>query len=326
VRRWTAKGAFLLICLPVLWGLVTAEPVDSYVSQIKEKAEPVWGSDDLYARIRQEAQKRGESPIDARIDRVWKAIPGYDGLQVDVEATYRLAKRKGWTEPKQWIYRVVPARVTLDDLGPHPIYRGNERKPMAALMINVAWGTEHLPAMLNILRKEQVKATFFLDGSWLKRHPTDAKRLKEAGHEIGNHAYSHPMMSRLSRERMRFEMKKTEQLIRQTLGVRSQWFAPPAGDYNQAVVEEAARLHMKTVLWTVDTVDWRPTSTPEWMTARVKAGVANGMLVLMHPTDRTVTALPQIISVMKQNGIKLGTVSEVLSSSRVESVEPAPPF
>nr|WP_302104692.1 polysaccharide deacetylase family protein [Polycladomyces sp. WAk] len=312
--------------MPVVWGLVSSEPVASYVSRIKGKAEPVWHSDDLYARIRQEAQKRGEPPIDARVDRVWKAIPGYDGVEVDVEATYRLAKRKGWVEPKQWIYRVVPARVKLDDLGPHPIYRGNERKPMAALMINVAWGTEHLPAMLNILRKERIKATFFLDGSWLKRHPSDAKRLAADGHEIGNHAYSHPMMSRLSRERMRIEMQKTEQLIRQTLGIRSRWFAPPAGDYNQAVVEEAARLNMKTVLWTVDTVDWRPTSTPEWMTTRVKRGASNGALVLMHPTDRTVTALPQIISVMKQNGIKLGTVSEVLSSSRVESVEPVPPF
>lgn len=319
------KGAFLLMCLPVLGGLVSSKPIASYVSHIKE-AEPVWGSDDLYALIRQEAQKRGEAPIDARVDRVWKAIPGYDGLQVDVDATYRLAKRKGWTQPKEWIYRIVPAKVTLNDLGPFPIYRGNERKPMAALMINVAWGTENLPAMLNILRQERVKATFFLDGSWLKQHPSEAKRFVEDGHEIGNHAYSHPMMSRLSREQIRAEMQKTEELIQRILGVRSRWFAPPAGDYNQTVVEEAARLHMKTVLWTVDTVDWRPTSTPEWMTARVKAGAANGVLVLMHPTDRTVAALPQIISVMKHNGIKLGTVSEVLSSSRVESVEPASPF
>lgn len=321
-KRW------VLLTVPLIWLGVWSPSVTAYVTSVKKgSAEPVLQREDEKLRevIEKGSQARRDPPVDARIDRIWKAIPGYNGLEVDKEATYRSAIKGGKEKSLTWVFREIPARVSLDQLPVGPIYRGNEKKPMAALMINVAWGTEHLPRMLDILEKEGVAATFFLDGSWLKQHPEKAKKLLTKGHELGNHGYSHPLMSRVTRERIRSEMEKTESLIRK-LGAESHFFAPPAGDFNQVVLEEAQRMGMKTVLWTVDTVDWRKTSSPEWMIQRIRKGIHKGSLVLMHPTERTVQALPQIIHSIQKKGLRLGTVKEVLSPKRVELVEPVPSF
>ncbi|SDC12592.1 probable sporulation protein, polysaccharide deacetylase family [Melghirimyces thermohalophilus] len=316
---------WLILSFLLLVSAVYSPPVTAYVDSVKQgTAEPViqplFEEEHIKDVIEKGARARYEPPVDARVDPIWKAIPGYNGRKVDQEATYRRALRKQGGEIP-WVYREVPPRVTLDQLGAQPIYRGNEQKPMAALMVNVAWGTEHLPGMLNILEQEGVPATFFLDGSWVKKHPEEAKMLLEKGYEVGNHAYSHPLMSQISRDRMQRELQKTEELIRE-LGGRSRFFAPPAGDFNQSVVKEAYRMGMKTVLWTVDTVDWRPSSSPQWMTERVRTNIDKGSLLLMHPTPRTVQALPQIIRTIEQKGLRLGTVGEVLSSKRIDPVEP----
>lgn len=271
----------------------------------------------LLEKIKEEAPQKEQAPIDARIDRVWKAIPGYNGRKVDIESTYRETLKKP-NQEIQWRYREVPPKIQLQELGAAPIYRGNEKKQAVSLMVNVAWGTEYLPKMLDIFDQEKIKVTFFLDGSWLKKNPEIAKELVKRGHEIGNHAYSHPLMSQISTGRIQEEIGKTQQLIEDTLQVKSRWFAPPAGDYNQHVVDIAWEKGMHTVLWTVDTVDWKKSSTPNLMVQRVSKRISPGSLVLMHPTDRTVVALPQIIQDIKKKDLQLVPVGELLSSSRID--------
>lgn len=305
---------------------IQSSPVTQYVENVKEASSlPDLRSLDeiqtIKKKIKAEASKRNQRPIDARIDPIWKAIPGYNGRIVDEEITLQKTVRQSKKRSIMWVYREVEPSVNLQNLGAVPIYRGNPKKPAAALMVNVAWGTEHLPAMLEILKQEKIKATFFLDGSWLQKHPNEAKSLKKQGHEIGNHAFSHPMMSRLSVERMDQEIGKTEKQINEILRLKSRWFAPPAGDYNQQVVNQAYKYKMNTVLWTVDTVDWKKSSSPEWMINRVKKQIGNGSLLLTHPTDRTVKALPEMIRIGKRKGIKWGTMSEVLSPKRIDQIE-----
>jgi probable sporulation protein (polysaccharide deacetylase family) len=275
----------------------------------------------LYERVKSEAPRHYIKPIDARIDSVWKAVPGLNGREADIEETVQRTLKQKKQNKIVWVYREIPPRISLGDLGPAPIYRGNEQKKAAALMVNVAWGTKHVPEMLKILNEENVKATFFLDGSWLKKNPDVAKQIVEAGHEIGNHAYSHPLMSKISQERMEKEIGQTQALIETILHVKSKWFAPPAGDFDKRVCEVAYRHQMNTVLWTLDTVDWRKNVSPEMMVAKVDQGLGPGILLLTHPTDRTVKALKQILRVGKRKGIKWTTVGEVLSSRRVDMIE-----
>lgn len=271
----------------------------------------------LMKRLRTEAARQRREPVDARIDRVWKAIPGYNGLEVDLDATYRKAIEAP-DRPIQYVYRQLAPKVHLSQLGNVPIYRGNPEKPMASFMINVAWGNEYIVPILNTLDQEKVKATFFLDGSWLKKNPELAKEIQKRGHELSNHAYSHPDMSRLSRARATQEIEKTEMLLQQTLGVKNSWFAPPSGDFNQQTVDLAAEFGLKTVLWTLDTLDWKH-PPPESVINKIGSKVESGSLILMHPTDSSTASLKGMIHAIRSKGLVLGTVSQTLSPDRLPS-------
>lgn len=256
-------------------------------------------------------------PIDAKIDRVWKAIPGYNGLEVDIEASYKNMISGIDIDPNKIIFKETSPKIHLNDLEPSPIYRGNPEKPMVALLINVAWGNEYIPGILKTLKDSQVKATFFFDGSWVKNNPDLATVISLEGHEIGNHAYSHPDLKLRSRAETVNELKKTNDVIEETLGIKPIWFAPPSGSFNQETIFVADELGMKTILWTVDTVDWRKPETSE-MVARVVAGVSSGSMVLMHPTKAVFEGLETMIIEIKGKGHRLGTVSDLMSEKRID--------
>lgn len=298
------------------WGYISGlenNPKTHLVNSLDTAMDP-----DLWSQIEAEAEKSRIEPIDARVDSIWKAIPGYNGLEIDIEATYQAAvsKKRKAGDAIPFVYRQIPAKVTLDDLGEHPIYRGNPNKPMVSLMINVAWGNEFLEPMLNTLDAENIKTTFFLDGSWLKKNPELAAEIMKRGHEVENHAYSHPDMSRLSRERAELEIKKTQDLLKESLGVENKWFAPPSGDFNQQTVSIAHARGLKTVLWTLDTVDWKHPA-PEAVVQKISSQVEPGFLILMHPTDSSSQALKGMIDGIRAKGLEIGTVSQTLSAERI---------
>ena len=274
--------------------------------------------DDLYQKIEAYNEQFKIEPIDAKVDRIWKAMPGYNGLGVNIKASYKKMKKSGKFDKNKVIYKEIPPNVHLEDLDPEPIYRGNPQKPMVAFLINVAWGNEYIPEILKVLNDHQIKATFFFDGSWVKKNPDLAKAIKDAGHEIGNHAYSHPNLQQSSEAETMVELKKTNDVIKATLGITPKWFAPPSGSFNKVTIQVANRLDMKTILWTVDTVDWRKPATSE-MVRRVVSEVENGSMVLMHPTKPTAEGMETMITGIKAKGYKLGTVSELMSEKRINN-------
>ena len=273
--------------------------------------------DGLYKKIKAYSDQHKIKPIDATVDRVWKAIPGYNGLGVNIEASYKRMKASGEFDKNKVIYKEIPPNVHLEDLAPEPIYRGNQQKPMVALLINVAWGNEYIPEILKVLNDHQTKATFFLDGSWVKKNPDLVTLIKEEGHEIGNHAYSHPNLKQRSKDETMEELKKTNDVIKETIDVKPKWFAPPSGSFNPVTVHVADQLDMKTILWTVDTVDWKKPS-PSEMVRRVVLKVDNGSMVLMHPTKPVAEGLKTMISDIKEKGYQLGTVSDLISEKRIK--------
>lgn len=311
-------GILAFSFLFVVWALSSSDSIGVYINSIKSKSMPVIENkqDDLYLQITSLAKKMDEPPIDSRVDPIWKAIPGYNGVKVNIPISYAVAEQFGYVSEEMLVTDELPIKVTLDDLGAVPIYRANPNKPMVSLMINVAWGTEYLPSMLETLKKEKVRATFFLDGSWLNKNPEMARKIVREGHEIGNHGYSHPLMSKISAGRMREEIQRTEDAIKHNLGISSALFTPPAGDYNQVTVNIADSIGLKTVLWTLDTVDWRKPA-PRAIIQRIVPKVGKGMLILMHPTDPTQKALPTLIQEIKRKGLRFGTVSENLLPTRV---------
>ncbi|UQZ37310.1 hypothetical protein C2I18_29475 [Paenibacillus sp. PK3_47] len=323
----TEKAALVLACIAVVIGIgSTAGPVKDMLAGLKpQDGLAVWSNapkeqDELRALIESRAAKLNAAPVDAAVDRVWKAIPGYNGLEVDVEASYRNALLKGPGDSLKLVVRQIQPKVSLKDLGAVPVYRGNPAKPMVSLMINVAWGNQYIVPMLDILDEEKVKVTFFLDGSWLSKNRELAAEMMRRGHEMENHAYTHPNMSTLSRARATAEIEKTKLLLKESLGADNKWFAPPSGDFDQETVEIAASLGLKTVLWTLDTVDWRNPS-PESVVQKISTKAEPGTLILMHPTASSSKALRGMIQGIRAKGLQLGTVSQTLSAERLMAPE-----
>lgn len=271
---------------------------------------------ELYNTIVEFAESSRIPPVDARIDRVWHAIPGYNGLEVDIEQTYQdtLAAPRG--SGINYRYKEIEPKINLQQLGAQPIYRGNPDKKMVSFMINVAWGNEYLPSILETLERENVKATFFLDGSWLAKNVELAEQIKAKGHELSNHAYSHPDMAALGRSEQYDQINRTEKLLKEKLNIQNQWFAPPSGSYNGTTVQIARELGLHTVLWTIDTVDWKKPA-PQSIVAKIDRKLEPGALILMHPTASSRDALTGMIAAAKRKGYGIGTVSETLSSARM---------
>lgn len=309
----------VFIAMIVLLGflLVNHSLTDQYL--VKLKSDTITTStkvDPLYEEISLKAKEFEVLPVDAKIDPIWKAIPGYNGLTVDIKASYEKMKKEKVFNKDKLSYKQVGPSVHLKDLPPAPIYKGNPEKPMVSFIINVAWGNEFLSPILATLKKNNVHATFFLEGRWVKNHPELAKMIVAAGHEVGNHSYSHPDMKRISSELVRQEIAKTNQVIKATTGIVPTWLAPPSGSFRDEVVKIAAEEKLGTILWSVDTIDWKKPA-PEELINRVISKVHHGAIVLMHPTESTTKALDRLIKVIKGKGFELNTITELLSEERI---------
>lgn len=313
---------FTISCALFLVLVLNYQPISHYIDVVKNKQVVTADSklderERLAGLIEKWKEGKEELPVDAVVDQTWKAIPGYNGRIVDIEASVNKMLAAGAASPDLMVYKEVPPTVSLQQLGAEPIYRGNPKKPAISFMINVAWGNEYLDSMLDTLDKHKVKTTFFLDGSWVKRYPEEAKKIAARGHEIGNHAYSHPDMKTLGVQRIHQEINRTQEVIFKTLGTKPILFAPPSGSFNQRVVQIAhSPFQMQTILWTADTVDWKKPS-PAFVIKKITGLMGNGVLVLMHPTATSEASLDQLLTIAKQKGLVPTTVSEVISSARL---------
>lgn len=180
-----------------------------------------------------------------------------------------------------------------------------------SLSFNVDWGEEYLPDILAVLAEKEVKATFFLTGRWCDNNPQLAADIAAAGHELGNHGYSHASPNASGEEEIVEEIERTAESIRSAAGVETRLYAPPSGEAEEHVLTAAARAGCETVLWSIDTVDWQK---PDAATVlqRVTNQLHGGAIILAHPTACTLEALPRIIEDARAKGYRFVTVSENL--------------
>lgn len=190
-------------------------------------------------------------------------------------------------------------------------YNGDKSSKNVSLMINVYWGTEYLDQMLEILKENDVKTTFFIGGTWAVLNEDMLQKIYQDGHEIANHGYHHKDHDKLDENGNLNEISTTHTIVKELLNVEMNLFAPPSGAYDKTTVSVASSLGYKTIMWTRDTVDWRDKDA-ELIYSRAIKNASGGDLILMHPTEKTVEALPRIIEWFKQNGFNLTTVSQTI--------------
>lgn len=252
---------------------------------------------------------------DAQVDRETASIvPGLSGLAVDVEASVAATLAAPAGSMVSLVTREVPPRKSLMDFPTYPVRRGHPSRREIALAINVAWGTEHLPAILRTLAEHNARATFFLVGTWAAENPDVVRELAAAGHDLGNHSYSHPHVAQLSDAALAEEISRATDLIEKLSGKHVGYFSPPYGEFDERIIKVAHNQGYPTVLWSIDTVDWKHPPVTE-MIKGVLDGAHNGAIVLMHPTPEVARGLPEMVAGLQALGYRLVTVSELLSTS-----------
>ncbi|UMZ73417.1 polysaccharide deacetylase family protein [Natranaerofaba carboxydovora] len=238
-------------------------------------------------------------------------VPGTTGKVVDTEKTLNNIYKAKKGENVSPVFTTVEPSENTNDLTPAPIYQGNPNIKKVSFICNVAWGSEHIDELIEVLDKHEVKISFFLEGRWAKNNPQKTKFIFDKGHEIGNHAYSHYNMSTIDRNLIKEEINKTSETIESIIDEEVKLFGPPAGDFDDRVLEVADDLGVYTVMWSLDTIDWMEPGI-DYMTDKILDGIHPGAFILMHPTEDTVTALDEILSGLKEKSYKVVPVSEQL--------------
>ena len=191
------------------------------------------------------------------------------------------------------------------------IYNGNRSSNKVSLMINVYWGTEYLDDMISIFEKYGVKTTFFVGGQWVEKEPEMLNKIISKGHEIGNHGFLHKDQEYLDYEQNYDEINVNHNLVKTLTGIEMNLFAPPSGSFNKSTIEAASSLGYRTIMWSKDTIDWRDKDA-NLIFSRATNKVFGGELILAHPTENTIKALPLILEYYKINNLVATTVSDCL--------------
>lgn len=172
------------------------------------------------------------------------------------------------------------------------------------------------PQVLDVLQRYDVPATFFCIGSQVQEYPEIVRQTFEEGNVVGNHTWSHPDLTTLSPDVIRWQLSSTSAIIQQTTGVVPTFFRPPYGATNTMVRSIAAQLGLVQTGWTIDTDDWQRPGVPI-IVSTVLSEVRPGSIILMHDgggdRSQTVQALPQIIQGLQQRGFTFTTLSEDIS-------------
>jgi peptidoglycan/xylan/chitin deacetylase (PgdA/CDA1 family) len=168
----------------------------------------------------------------------------------------------------------------------------------------------YTPRILDTLKREGVRATFFLVGYRVRPFRSVVLRIKADGHELANHSYSHPYMDKIGLAAAVSQLKRTQDVIFEVAGVTPIFFRPPYGEFNLTIVKAASSLGLRTVLWSVDPADWA-TPGEQRIRRRVLHQLTNGAVILLHVThSQTADILPQLIEDLKAEGFHFVTVSE----------------
>ncbi len=159
--------------------------------------------------------------------------------------------------------------------------------------------------LLNVLKRYNVHATFYLVGRYSQTYPATVRRIKAEGHRVANHSYSHSLLTRLPTAEISQELTSTQNILKSLSGDKPTAFRPPYGGQNATVRNLAASLGLSTDLWSVDPRDWAQPGSGV-ITQRVLSGLTPGAVILLHVLhQQTVDALPSIIEGIRARGYVL---------------------
>ncbi|PWM31995.1 MAG: chitooligosaccharide deacetylase [Clostridiales bacterium] len=195
-----------------------------------------------------------------------------------------------------------------------PIYCVQTDQKKVALSFDAAWGNEDTQKILEILKKRNVHATFFMTGGWVKNYPEDVKAILAAGHDLGNHSENHKNMSQLSADEQRQELLSVHDRVKELTGYEMFLFRPPYGDYDDSVVLTAKECGYYPIQWDVDSLDWKDYGVEAILDKVLNhKHLGNGSIILCHNGAKyTAQALDGLIAGLQEKGYQIVPVSELI--------------
>ncbi|MDQ0584827.1 polysaccharide deacetylase family protein [Streptomyces rishiriensis] len=188
-------------------------------------------------------------------------------------SAYRLQPLTGYGPP-----HTAPGRTPVRH---EPLLRMTGSGRTMVLTFDDGPDPRYTPGILDTLAHYDVRAMFFVCGEMAADHLDLLGRMADEGHVVGNHTWSHPLLTGLTRRQIRSEMSRTSEVIEEGYGEPPRWFRAPYGAWNRAAFQLGAELGMEPLAWTVDTLDWTAPGTGTIIT-RVERGAAPGVVVLSH--------------------------------------------
>ncbi|AVP97029.1 polysaccharide deacetylase [Ahniella affigens] len=208
------------------------------------------------------------------------------------------------------------------------VARVETEAPMVALTFDDGPNANALAALLPILAAHGVQATFFVTGAELERHPELGQQLLAAGHELGNHSFSHQRMVFKSAAFVENEIERTDALIRAAGAEGEILFRPPYGAKGITLPRYLERTGRRTIMWDVEPDSKRgKTATSERITETTLAETRPGSIILLHvmypSRQASLAAVPRIIEGLKARGYNFVTVSALLDSTSPTKAQPS---
>ena len=195
-------------------------------------------------------------------------------------------------------------------------YLGDTTQPVIYLTFDAGYENGCTEKILDVLKKHEVSAAFFLVGNYIEKNADLVRRMVDEGHTVGNHTLHHPDMSKIADPAaFEKELRGLEDLFRETTGQElPRFYRPPQGIYSEENLKMAQELGYKTVFWSLAYVDWNNDAQPtrEQAMSKLLPRIHNGAVVLLHSTSRTnVEILDEVLTEWKKMGYSFGRISEI---------------
>ena len=227
--------------------------------------------------------------------RLTKEINGVSSVTVPLSSFYDLIR---------------PEYLQGADLEAYQQYETKRHEKMVALTFDDGPDSKTTPQALEILKRYNAKATFFMVGQNVAANPELAKRVLDEGHQLGIHTWSHPDLTKLPLNQSKKEILDTQEAIYKATGIRPMITRPPYGAISSTVQNA---VDQSFIMWSVDSLDWKTRNTKAIMQEIVKT--QPGSIILMHDIHQTsIDALPSVLDYLKNNGYTLVTVDELLEN------------
>ena len=247
---------------------------------------------------------------------------GMTGTQMDTEQVETVfdsieASSENWGLGFSREGQPPTANATPEQLKPYDTYYiGDTSKKIIYLTFDAGFENGNTAAILDALKKHNVKAAFFLVGNYIDTSPELVKRMLAEGHIVGNHTYTHPDMSAISsKEAFQKELNKLESLYESTTGKKmTKYYRPPQGKYSVENLKMAKEMGYKTIFWSLAYVDWYQDKQPtkEQAFKKLLGRIHPGAVVLLHSTSKTNgQILDELLTKWEEMGYTFGTLDQL---------------